>query len=122
MSLQVTTEEQRDAFRAKLNKAEDWLYTDPEAETAKAATFQAKLAELIKVGDPIKVRVYESSRRQERIAGAKLLVDLVEKSANSWPEAKPWLNATHIQQLADMVCSDPSWMLIAVALQGYISC
>jgi hypothetical protein len=108
----VTTEEQRDGFRGQLTKAEDWLYMDPEAEAAKASTFKARLADLKKVGDPIKLRVYESSRRPERIAGAKLLVDLVEKSVNSWPEAKPWLNTTHIKQLADMVCSDASCVLL----------
>jgi hypoxia up-regulated 1 len=99
----VSTEEQRDTFRAQLTSGEDWLYMDPEAEAGTAATFKAKLKELMATGDPIKMRAYESSRRAERVEGAKLLVDLVRQAEATWPKSKPWLNATHVQKLVSLV-------------------
>ena len=76
---------------------------DPEAETGTPDTFAAKLRALVAVGDPIKTRVYEASRRPERIKGAKLLIDLVRKAEKDWPKAKPWLNATHVAHLGSLV-------------------
>ena len=101
--MQVTTEEERDAFRAQLTDAEDWLYFDPEAERGTADTFAAKLAVLAAVGDPIKTRVYEASRRPERLQGAKLLIGLVQKAQAEWPTQRPWLNATHVEKLGSLV-------------------
>lgn len=100
---QVTTEEQRDGFRTQLNEAEDWLYMDPEAEKGTAETFQAKLAALRGVGDPVQGRMREAAERDDRVGDAKLLVDLVKKAVNSWPDAKPWMNATFIEALAQKV-------------------
>ena len=54
-------------------------------------------------GDPIKERAYEAARRPERESGAKLLVDLVKKAGKEWPSTKPWLNATHVQRLTELV-------------------
>ena len=101
--LQVTTEEQRDAFRAQLNDAEDWLYMDAEAEKGNADTFRSKLRTLTDLGDPIKVRAYEAARRSDRVGGAKNLIAAVKKAAKDWSKERPWLNTTHVQKLADLV-------------------
>jgi hypoxia up-regulated 1 len=94
---------------------EDWLYTD-EAETAGVDILRTKLQTLTAVGDPVKMRVYELQRRPERIAGARALVGMVEKVANSWPDARPWLNATHIEELRQKACAcslpNAAWLIV----------
>jgi hypothetical protein len=100
---QVTTDEQREEFRRALLDMEDWLYMGAEADGADASVFTAKLEQLEKLGSPIKVRVYEMVRRGERVAGAIELAEIVAKATNSWPETKPWLNATQVEELRDEV-------------------
>ena len=100
---QVTTDEQRDAFRGQLTDAEDWLYMDPEAEKGTADTFKDKLSALRAVGEPVAARVREAAERGDRVDDAKLLVDLVKKAVNSWPAAKPWMNTTFIETLSEKV-------------------
>ncbi|KAL0696539.1 hypothetical protein Bca4012_063719 [Brassica carinata] len=55
------TEPEREAFLAKLQEVEDWLYEDGEDETK--GVYVAKLEELKKVGDPIEMRYKESQER-----------------------------------------------------------
>ncbi|CAL9240534.1 unnamed protein product [Arabidopsis halleri] len=51
------TDSEREAFLAKLQEVEDWLYEDGEDETK--GVYVAKLEELKKVGDPVEVRYKE---------------------------------------------------------------
>uniref|UniRef100_A0A1J3CH11 Heat shock 70 kDa protein 14 n=1 Tax=Noccaea caerulescens TaxID=107243 RepID=A0A1J3CH11_NOCCA len=55
------TESEREAFLAKLQEVEDWLYEDGEDETK--GVYVAKLEELKKVGDPVEMRYKESQER-----------------------------------------------------------
>jgi hypothetical protein len=100
---QVTQDDERDAFRAQLTDAEDWLYMDPEAEKGNADTFRGKLASLNAVGEPIAARAREAAARTERVTGAKLLIDLVKKAGKDWPATRPWLNATQVSSLVELV-------------------
>lgn len=100
----MTTEFQRQEFREALNAMEDWLYED-EASTATADTMYAKMLELQQMGDPIKGRVDELERRPTRVQAAVELTDLVAMATNSWPENKPWLNETHVEDLKQKVRS-----------------
>ncbi|CAA7013871.1 unnamed protein product [Microthlaspi erraticum] len=52
---------EREAFLAKLQEVEDWLYEDGEDETK--GVYVAKLEELKKVGDPVEMRFKESQER-----------------------------------------------------------
>ncbi|KAL5994097.1 hypothetical protein ACLOJK_034968, partial [Asimina triloba] len=54
---EFVTESGREAFSAKLQETEDWLYEDGEDETK--GVYTAKLKELMKVGDPIEERYKE---------------------------------------------------------------
>lgn len=105
VTAQVTKEEAREAFRSQLTEIEDWLYMDPEAESASAAMLLAKLATLTAVGDPIKTRVYEMQRRPERVEGARSVINMVALSTNSWPETRPWLDPAQISELRQLVCN-----------------
>ncbi|XP_058074803.1 heat shock 70 kDa protein 15-like [Magnolia sinica] len=55
------TDSEREAFSAKLQETEDWLYEDGEDETK--GVYIAKLEELKKQGDPIEERYKESTER-----------------------------------------------------------
>jgi hypoxia up-regulated 1 len=99
----VTTEDARDTFRSQLTDMEDWLYMDPEAETAGADILRAKLKTLTAVGDPIKMRAYELQRRPERVDGAQSIIVMVEMSTNSWPDTRQWLDVAQIQELRQLV-------------------
>ncbi|XXG48712.1 hypothetical protein AAC387_Pa02g3084 [Persea americana] len=55
------TDSERDAFSAKLQEVEDWLYEDGEDETK--SVYIAKLEELKKQGDPIEEHYKEYSER-----------------------------------------------------------
>ena len=101
--VQVTTEDMRDSFKEMLMDAEDWLYMDPTADKAEAEIFQAKLAVLKAVGDPIQGRVFEMQRRPERMQKALELTEVVAMATNSWPEMRPWLNATRVEMLREKV-------------------
>lgn len=56
------TPEVKDRFKAALQQAEDWLYTE-EGEDASKSQYVARLDELVKIGGPIKSRQREHEDR-----------------------------------------------------------
>jgi DNA repair ATPase RecN len=102
LALQVTTDMQRQEFREALNKKEEWLYED-EANSASSELLYFHIMELQKMGDPIRGRVRELERRPARVQAATELTDLISKATNSWPETKPWLNSTLVEELKQLV-------------------
>ncbi|XP_010521527.1 PREDICTED: heat shock 70 kDa protein 15 [Tarenaya hassleriana] len=68
----------REAFLAKLQEVEDWLYEDGEDETK--GVYVAKLEELKKVGDPVEERYKESMERGS-------VIDQLVYCINSYREA-----------------------------------
>lgn len=72
------TDSERDAFSAKLQEVEDWLYEDGEDETK--SVYIAKLEELKKQGDPIEERYKEYLERGP-------IIDQLIYCINSYHEA-----------------------------------
>ncbi|CAH2068019.1 unnamed protein product, partial [Thlaspi arvense] len=72
------TEPEREAFLARLQEVEDWLYEDGEDETK--GVYVAKLEELKKVGDPVEERYKESVERGS-------VIDQLSYCINSYREA-----------------------------------
>ncbi|KAM1219608.1 hypothetical protein FF2_046021 [Malus domestica] len=75
---EFVTESEREAFIARLQEVEDWLYEDGEDETK--GVYIAKLEELKKQGDPIEERVKEHAERGT-------VVDQLAYCVNSYREA-----------------------------------
>ncbi|EFN50467.1 hypothetical protein CHLNCDRAFT_142658, partial [Chlorella variabilis] len=97
----VSTEAQREAFLAQLAEVEDWLYGDGEAVGAEE--YRAQLRKLRLVGDRLFERAAEAAARPRVLRLAGDFVDLARKAANSWPDIKPWLNASDIAALVAKV-------------------
>ncbi|PQQ07871.1 heat shock 70 kDa protein 15-like [Prunus yedoensis var. nudiflora] len=77
---EFVTEPEREAFIARLQEVEDWLYEDGEDETK--GVYIAKLEELKKQGDPIEERYKEHT----------------ERVLNECVEAEAWLREKKQQQ------------------------
>ncbi|KAL5975145.1 hypothetical protein ACLOJK_031824 [Asimina triloba] len=75
---EFVTESEREAFSAKLQETEDWLYEDGEDETK--GVYVAKLEELKKIGDPIEERYKEYTERGS-------VIDQLVYCINSYREA-----------------------------------
>jgi hypothetical protein len=61
--LPYVLEADKDAFYSQLNEAEDWLYGEGAQATRQA--YQDKLAQLKKVGEPIRLRRREAEDRDD---------------------------------------------------------
>lgn len=101
----MSTQEQRDALLSQLAEVEDWLYGDGEA--VQAAEYRSQLATLRGVGDRLFERVAEAEARPRAVQLASGFVELARKAANSWPDLKPWLNASDVAALAAKVVGHP---------------
>lgn len=77
---------------------EDWLYIEGEDEPAKE--FRKRLKSLKETGNDFELRAKEASDRPTAVATAQAYVELIRKAINSWPEAKPFLNQTDIDNLS----------------------
>lgn len=104
----ATTEEQRDAFSAQLTDTEDWLYGDGEA--VDVTEYRSKLRKLKETGDAIAMRVVEAKQRPQLVKLARDFVELARKAVNTWPEAKPWLDADDIAHLVEKVDNFTAWL------------
>lgn len=104
----VSSEEQRSGFLAALTAAEDWLYD--EGDAASAREYRDRLRMLREVGDPIQARLAEKAARPEALEAATAVVELVRKAASSWPSIKPWINASEVEQLLGKVDEFAKWL------------
>jgi hypoxia up-regulated 1 len=112
----VSTQEQRDALLSQLAEVEDWLYGDGEA--VQAAEYRSQLATLRGVGDRLFERVAEAEARPRAVQLASGFVELARKAANSWPDLKPWLNASDVAALAAKVDNFSAWLTSKQAEQA----
>lgn len=60
-----------------------------------------RFAKLKEVGEPMRFRASELKDRPAAVKAAEAFAELAGKSASSWKDAKPWLNATELQSFAD---------------------
>ncbi|GBG65617.1 hypothetical protein CBR_g51500 [Chara braunii] len=104
----VTTEEQREQFRAELSEAEDWLYLD--GENAPAADFKRRLSALKKTGDLIFGRLTELSLRPTAVDHGRSMASESRQVVESWSESKPWINETDKQPLLMEIKAYEDWL------------
>ena len=78
---EFVTESEREAFIARLQEVEDWLYEDGEDETK--GVYIAKLEDLKKQGDPIEERVKEHAERGTVIEQLAYCVNSYREAAAS---------------------------------------
>jgi len=105
----VSTAEQRDAVSARSAELEEWL-GDAGAEVP-LAEFKANRAELAKLLSDIVFRADEASKRPAALKKArKALADAKRNATEVWPESKPWLNATDLEDLVAKVTKVEEWL------------
>lgn len=104
----MSTEEQRDAFKAQLTEAEDWLYM--EGAESGADEFKAKLGELQKVGQAMEKRASERTRRPEAVAKARAFAELTRKVVAAWNASKPHINETEKEGLLAKADELVAWL------------
>ena len=59
------------------------------------------MGKLKAVGDPMVFRAAELTDRPAAVKAAEAFAELASKSAASWKESKPWLNATELQSFSE---------------------
>jgi hypothetical protein len=69
---------------------------------------RARLRTLREVGDRVFERAAEAAARPQVLKLADGFVELVRKAANSWPDMKPWLNASDVAALVAKVVGHPA--------------
>jgi len=115
----VTTEEQRSEFKDELMDKEDWLYMDGSDSTTEV--FLKTHAELKKKGDAIEFRAAEQTRRPAMVEKARAFIAKAKPEIESWPEKKPWLNETHVADLAEEVKQFEEWLNEKVEAQDKLA-
>ncbi|KAL0661484.1 hypothetical protein Bca4012_098321 [Brassica carinata] len=128
------TESEREAFLAKLQEVEDWLYEDGEDETkgvyvAKLEELKKSLVTLMQVGDPVEMRYKESQERgtvigqlghcvnsyREAAVSNESKFDHIEleekqKVLNECVEAEAWMREKQQQQEALPKYATPAFL------------
>ena len=115
----VTTEEQRSEFKDELMDKEDWLYMDGADSTTEV--FLKTHAELKKKGDAIEFRAAEQTRRPAMVEKARAFIAKAKPEIESWPEKKPWLNETHVADLAEEIKQFEEWLNEKVEAQDKLA-
>ncbi|KAH9287774.1 hypothetical protein KI387_031891 [Taxus chinensis] len=96
----VSTKQQRESFKSKLDEAQEWLYTD--GEDASATEFQEHLDSLKLVGDPVFFRLAEQSARPVASDYFRQYHKGLFKTLDEWEKKKSWIN----QSLRDEVLNE----------------
>eukprot|EP00245_Coleochaete_scutata_P012766 TRINITY_DN499_c1_g2_i1.p1 TRINITY_DN499_c1_g2~~TRINITY_DN499_c1_g2_i1.p1 ORF type:complete len:545 (-),score=158.42 TRINITY_DN499_c1_g2_i1:541-1992(-) len=104
----VSTEGQRDALRGELTDAEDWLYED--GEHATAADFKKRLGGIKKTGDLIFFRLSELEARPAAVAEARKWARETTSILKLYPQTRPWINITQINEVQGKVDEMVKWL------------
>ncbi|KAF8080034.1 hypothetical protein N665_0980s0018 [Sinapis alba] len=102
------TESEREAFLAKLQEVEDWLYEDGEDETK--GVYVAKLEELKKVGDPVEMRYKESQERGTVIGQLGHCVNSYREAAVSNDSKFDHIEVEEKQKVLNECVEAEAWM------------
>ena len=78
-------------------------------------------AELKKKGDAIEFRAAEQTRRPAMVEKARAFIAKAKPEIESWPEKKPWLNETHVADLAEEVKQFEEWLNEKVEAQDKLA-
>lgn len=104
----VSTQEQRDSFKGKLDEAQDWLYMD--GEDASAAEFQEHLDSLKTIGDEIFFRLKELSARPAAGIYVREYLDGLHKTLDAWEKSKPWIAQSFKDEILNEADKIKKWL------------
>ncbi|KAK6914910.1 Heat shock protein 70 family [Dillenia turbinata] len=102
------THEEREAFTAKLQEVEDWLYEDGEDETK--GVYIAKLEELKKQGDPIEERCKEFSERGSVINELAYCINSYREAAVSNDQKFDHIDVAEKQKVLNECVEAEAWL------------
>ncbi|GLJ53692.1 hypothetical protein SUGI_1145530 [Cryptomeria japonica] len=118
----VSTEEQRESFKGKLDEAQDWLYTD--GEDASANEFQEHLDSLKLIGDPIFFRLAEQNARPKASDFFQQYLKGLYTTVDDWEKKKPWIDQSLRDEVLDEADKIKKWLDESEAKQaktpGYV--
>eukprot|EP00198_Chlamydomonas_reinhardtii_P001208 XP_001690543.1 ER-located HSP110/SSE-like protein [Chlamydomonas reinhardtii] len=95
----VSTEEQRESFRARLTAEEDWLYMEAD-EGEGAQQFKDRLQQLRDIGEPIKRRAEELELRPKLLETVRKQLELKQSVVKAWADTKPWITEEEREGMA----------------------
>ncbi|XP_048439740.1 heat shock 70 kDa protein 15-like [Pyrus x bretschneideri] len=105
---EFVTKPEKEAFIAKLQEVEDWLYEDGEDETK--GVYIAKLEELKKQGDPIEERVKEHTERGTMIDQLAYCVNSYREAATSSDAKFEHIDITDKQKVLNECVEAEAWL------------
>ncbi|KAF0724108.1 hypothetical protein AaE_009808, partial [Aphanomyces astaci] len=109
----------RDAFDAKLNDMEDWLYSDEGFDSTKSV-FQTKLDELRALLKPVDVRYQDHQDRPEAQAELKAVIEEYKKLANSTDDAYSHWTDDESNKLRDASTKAETWLFDQLNAQANV--
>ncbi|KAK9078310.1 hypothetical protein SSX86_002367 [Deinandra increscens subsp. villosa] len=112
---EFVTEPEREAFIAKLQETEDWLYEDGEDETK--GVYTAKLEELKKQGDPIEQRYKEHSERGSVVDQLLNHVNWYRQAAASGDPKYEHIDLSEKQKVLNECSEAENWLRESKQLQ-----
>lgn len=116
---QISTAEERESFKEKLDEVQDWLYTD--GEDATAAEFQKRLDMLKDFGDPMFFRLKELTARPAAAEHARRYLVELQQIVQGWETKKPWLPKDKIDEVISDADKFKTWLDEKEAEQKRIS-
>ncbi|KAK1416845.1 hypothetical protein QVD17_25962 [Tagetes erecta] len=102
------TDSVKEAFIAKLQETEDWLYEDGEDETK--GVYIAKLEELKKIGDPIEHRYKEHSERGANVDQLASYVNWYRQAAASGDPKYEHIDLSEKQKVLNECSEVENWL------------
>lgn len=96
------------AFCSQMTDLEDWLYDD--GENAQKSEYNAKIAELKKIGDPVQYRNAEAQKRPDLIASLKKEIGHWEKLANSLEDKYQHIEEEQKKKVIDECKKTDEWL------------
>jgi len=104
----VSTQEQRNSFKDKLDEAQEWLYMD--GEDASAAEFQEHLDSLKTIGGEIFFRLKELSARPVAVIYVRKYLDGLHKTLDEWEKNKPWIGQSFKDEILNEADKIKKWL------------
>ncbi|KAF5788116.1 putative Heat shock protein 70 family [Helianthus annuus] len=112
---EFVTEPEREAFIAKLQETEDWLYEDGEDETK--GVYIAKLDELKKQGDPIEQRYKEHAERGSFVDQLVSVINGYRQAAASGDQKYEHIDLSEKQKVLNECLEAETWLRESQQLQ-----
>jgi hypoxia up-regulated 1 len=106
---EVSNEEQREAVKAKLMEAEDWLYDTDDVEGA-PKKFINRLADLQELSDPIFFRVKQVTARVKAVNKFNDLVNLTRNLIPVLEANHTWVPVEDRERLSEMIDVAEKWL------------